>query len=168
MLPRCVSEGQAQGKMHLDLVPLFSQTPSVTCQPQCQRQSRTPESSGLAARPPAVLLNGSERAALPLQVLCLWQMWAVPPLAVALAQQHTSGLLEKRRGKPVNAVHPPHSFLKLVIYRSGLEQPGALPKGLGITMASTQREHVTDQTKSLFGEPAPKSKAQAADASLNF
>lgn len=103
------------------------------------------------------------------QALCLWQMWAVPPLAVALAQRHSAGLLEKHRGEPVNAACPPRSFLELAIYRSSLEQPGALPAGLGTTTAaSTQREHVTDQAKSLFGEPAPEPMAQAANAGLPF
>ena len=47
----------------------------------------------------------------------------------------------------------PREFLRLAIYRGGLEQPGALPTGLlGATMESAQREHVTDWTKSLFAQ----------------
>lgn len=104
------------------------------------------------------LPNGRQRAPHPLQV--------VRTLAVAPAQKYSAGLLEKRSRKPVKTVPTPSEFLRLAIYRGGLDQPAALPTGLlGATVESAQKEHVTDRTKSLFGARAPEPRAKAAYAS---
>lgn len=85
---------------------------------------------------------------------------------MAPAQKYSAGLLEKRSRKPVKTVLTPSEFLRLAIYRGGLDQPAALPTGLlGATVESAQKEHVTDRTKSLFGARAPEPRAKAAYAS---
>lgn len=82
-----------------------------------------------------------------------------PSRAVASAQQHAAGLLEKRRREPVRAVRekakrpPSPASLVQAIYRSGLAQPGLPPGPPGTTTASARPE-------GSLAEPTPNPTAQ--------
>lgn len=112
------------------------------------RELSSPQWQGQSCPPPSRSLPVAE-------VSC-------PSLAVASAQPHSAGLLEKRRRKPIKAVkgektkRPSSSaFPTPAIYRSGLEQPGRPPGLLGTTGVGTG-EPAAVRPEGSLAEPTPK------------